>query len=266
MKSETVSLIWKKRGEKMKIYVLFVSLIVGLCMIEIESVDSVDGVDELVESLKRLKVRTDARTSFRKYMFSQNLNAKPYVQTEDVKRVLKEAGISLEHIGTEEGESEKHYETHLANQCKTVLMRSANLGSPLGDLEGSDLEERLKNGEDIMSMIEIESKVNLGDQDSGSDPESIAALDCECDTYKCQCRKMCFCQLQEAQFGGNIVPAPSEDQAPDGANIVDSQFKCTCDFESAPGTGALAGGTIDCDCKIADCACEKQCKCKMKSK
>ena len=182
-------------------------------------------------------------------------------------RVLEEAGINLSQHGKEEDwEEEKHYETHLANQCKTVLMRSENVGPPLGDLEGSDLEERLKNGEDIISMIEIESKVDLGNEESAPDPESIAALDCECDTYKCQCRKMCFCQLQEAQFGGNVVPAPSEDQTPDGSNIVDSQFKCTCDFESAPGTGALAGGTMDCDCKIADCACEKQCKCKMKSK
>jgi len=183
-----------------------------------------------------------------------------------LERVLEEAGIVIPPDQQQHDEEvEKHYETHLANQCKTVLMRSENLGPPLGDLEGSDLEERLKNGEDIISMIEIESKVDLGNEDSGSgDPESLAALDCECDTYKCQCRKMCFCQLQEAQFGGNVVPSPSEDQDPEGANIVDSQFKCTCDFESAPGTGALAGGTMDCDCKIADCACEKQCKCKIK--
>ena len=92
-------------------------------------------------------------------------------------RVLEEAGINLSEHGKEEEEKEKHYETHLANQCKTVLMRSENVGPPLGDLEGSDLEERLKNGEDIISMIEIESKVDLGNEESAPDPESIANLD-----------------------------------------------------------------------------------------
>lgn len=177
-------------------------------------------------------------------------------------RVLRDVGVGNYTMREEESdEKSEHHETHLAKQCETVVMYTTTKGENIGKHEGMDIEEALKNGE--ISMIEVDSEMSASEETLGGDID--ANLECECDTYKCQCRKMCFCQLQEAQYGGNVVPAMSKDgDEPKGSGIVDSQFKCTCAFESAPGTGALAGGTMDCDCKIADCACEKQCKCKMK--
>eukprot|EP00940_MAST-03C_sp_MAST-3C-sp2_P002661 g2661.t1 len=180
------------------------------------------------------------------------------LKAEDLDKVLRDAGVR-DYTMNANAESTRHHETHLAKQCETVVMFATTEGSNIGENEGQDIAEALKNGE--ISMIEVDSEVS---QTTGAD-DIDASLECECDTYKCQCRKMCFCQLQEAQYGGKVVPAmPDADEDPKGSGIVDSQFKCTCAFESAPGTGALAGGTMDCDCKIADCACEKQCKCKMK--
>ena len=160
----------------------------------------------------------------------------------------------------EKEEEDHHRETHLAHQCETMVMFTTTAGESIGEAQGEDLIDALESGS--ISLIELESSAKM----KGDDNEIDAKLDCQCDSYKCQCRKQCFCQLQEAQYGGNIVPAESDSDAsdPKGSGIVDSEFKCTCAFESAPGSGALAGGTMDCDCKIADCACEKQCDCKMR--
>jgi len=173
----------------------------------------------------------------------------------------------------------QHHEVHLAEQCKVVVMHTTTPGVPMGDLEGADLVRKSTNysveGSD-MHFIQMDSSTANGARTgagagashrAGAAPTpDLSKLDCECEEYNCQCRKMCFCQLQEAAFGGNIVPSQNKADAtsPSASNIVDNQFKCTCAFETSPGTGALSGGSMDCDCKIADCACEKQCKCKHK--
>lgn len=93
-------------------------------------------------------------------------------------------------------------------------------------------------------------------------------LDCDCDTYKCSCKKQCFCKLQAKGFDGKPVPNPPAPPAGDSKaggdkpSIPDHEFKCTCSFDGVGGGGAAPGGTMDCDCKVADCACDRQCVCR----
>ena len=91
-------------------------------------------------------------------------------------------------------------------------------------------------------------------------------LDCDCESYKCHCRKQCFCKLLADGFGGNSVPPPppKETGEPSKPPVPDHSFKCTCSFDGVGGGGLSNGGSMDCDCKVADCACEKQCVCRAK--
>lgn len=91
------------------------------------------------------------------------------------------------------------------------------------------------------------------------------SLQCDCDTYKCHCKKQCFCKLQEKPFTGTPVPHPPTGRAgqqADAPSVPDHEFKCTCSFDGIGGPGASMGGTMDCDCKVADCTCDRQCLCR----
>ena len=126
----------------------------------------------------------------------------------------------------------------------------------------------------------------------GSDP-----IKCECEFYDCQCRKQCFCKLQGSPVGGRPEPraqrcpicktcpndmasagldsdsgTPNE---PKGPAPAAHEFKCTCNFDGiggqditagSPNNGEGAGGSMDCDCKVADCSCAKKCKCRTPAK
>ena len=41
-------------------------------------------------------------------------------------------------------------------------------------------------------------------------------------------------------------------------------YKCSCSFGGIGGAGISNGGFMNCDCRVADCSCSKQCACTSK--
>ena len=106
-------------------------------------------------------------------------------------------------------------------------------------------------------------------------------LDCDCQPYSCTCQKQCFCRLSADPFIGTHYPpnancpvCPScHDTAPDNDEDQDKDdevakpdYKCSCSFEGVGGAGISNGGYMNCDCRVADCSCSKQCACTSKKK
>ncbi len=99
---------------------------------------------------------------------------------------------------------------------------------------------------------------------SMTEVEDNPNLECQCEEYACHCRKQCFCRLFDGTYNGDKIL--KSNQAPQTIpNSPDHQFKCACSFDGTGGVGMINGGTMDCDCKIADCSCEKKCACKSKN-
>ena len=105
-------------------------------------------------------------------------------------------------------------------------------------------------------------------------------LDCECKPYECHCAKQCFCRLSADPFQGLHFPPEANcpvcpvcvgaggkgsEKSQEGAKTaIEQDFKCSCNFEGVGGPGLSEGGYMECDCKVADCTCEKECQCRKK--
>jgi hypothetical protein len=107
-------------------------------------------------------------------------------------------------------------------------------------------------------------------------------MDCSCDTYECQCMKNCFCRIGEEEFGGTTVPrlkvveeseegeskgGDDDDKGSDDPRergLPENQFMCKCSMEAVAAGALMTSNTMDCDCKVADCACQKKCLCRPK--
>ena len=106
-------------------------------------------------------------------------------------------------------------------------------------------------------------------------------LDCDCQPYSCTCRKQCFCRLSADPFNGlhyppnaNCPQCPScddhkeddDDDDDDHKGVSKPDYKCSCSFDGIGGAGISNGGFMNCDCRVADCSCSKQCACTSKKK
>ena len=104
-------------------------------------------------------------------------------------------------------------------------------------------------------------------------------LDCDCQPYSCTCRKQCFCRLSADPFSGihyppnaNCPQCPScdnhndddDDGNGDTKGMSKPDYKCSCSFGGIGGAGISNGGFMNCDCRVADCSCSKQCACTSK--
>lgn len=192
-------------------------------------------------------------------------------QRKDVHAALREAGyedvfLGKQRQGGQEGRQggEGTYsalldEAEFAHHCRTVVM---NAEADQNELVRRAEESAAAEGDpEVTSFVQKAEKLVQGD---GKDSKQ---LDCDCETYKCHCKKQCFCRIQPTAFGGQSVPNPTppKESAEDGGkqpSIPDHEFKCTCSFDGVGGGGADEGGTMDCDCKVADCTCERQCVCR----
>lgn len=108
-------------------------------------------------------------------------------------------------------------------------------------------------------------------------------LHCSCEEYACHCQKECFCRFASDPFNGIQYPPEAncpvckycgpnqgggEDDekahkknAPSKTPLKDHDFKCTCALEGIGGPGISDGGSMTCDCRLADCTCDKKCSC-----
>ena len=114
------------------------------------------------------------------------------------------------------------------------------------------------------SFLEKSETIMGTTTDSTTGATESKMLNCDCEEYACHCRKQCFCKLTDQQYSGDHVlkkKKTAKDLDAKGG-LIDHQFKCSCSFDGVGGFGLVAGGTMDCDCKVADCACEKRCACK----
>jgi hypothetical protein len=102
-------------------------------------------------------------------------------------------------------------------------------------------------------------------------------LDCECKPYECHCNKQCFCRLSTDKFEGTHFPPeancpvcpicakPNKEDPKNGKGPVtniEQDFKCSCNMDGVGGPGISEGGYMECDCKVADCTCSKECQCR----
>ena len=102
-------------------------------------------------------------------------------------------------------------------------------------------------------------------------------LDCECKPYECHCNKQCFCRLSTDKFEGTHFPPeancpvcpicakPNKEDPKNGKGPMtnmEQDFKCSCNMDGVGGPGISEGGYMECDCKVADCTCSKECQCK----
>ena len=86
-----------------------------------------------------------------------------------------------------------------------------------------------------------------------------------------------FCRLSVDPFRGTHFPPeancpicpvctkPSKNAPQKGKGATknaEQDFKCSCNLEGVGGPGISEGGYMECDCKVADCTCEKTCQCK----
>lgn len=192
-------------------------------------------------------------------------------QRKDVHTALREAGYDDVFLGKQRrgGQEDREGgdgtysalldEAEFAHHCRTVVMNAeADKNELVRRAEESAAAER---DPEVTSFIQ---KAETLVQGAGEDSKQ---LDCDCETYKCHCKKQCFCRIQSSPFGGQSVPNPTppKESAEDGGkepSVPDHEFKCTCSFDGVGGGGADEGGTMDCDCKVADCTCERQCVCR----
>ena len=150
-----------------------------------------------------------------------------------------------------------------------IAESNLNFGNNLNFLQTADKIWGKVGGETVASY-------SMDPKDRGAD------LACECQPYECHCRKQCFCRLAADPFRGMHYPPeancpvcpvcfdspdagnPGNDateQAPDDVT-VEQDYKCTCSFEGIGGAGISNGGFMECDCKVADCTCDKKCVCR----
>ena len=124
------------------------------------------------------------------------------------------------------------------------------------------------------------TKLSIGTR--GNKNDRVADLICECQPYNCHCQKQCFCRMTEDPFKGLHYPPEANcpvcpvcsDMKTKGPDSDDNalpksppkqDYKCSCSFEGIGGAGLSNGGYMECDCKVADCTCEKKCACRKRS-
>ena len=129
----------------------------------------------------------------------------------------------------------------------------------------------------LSSSLSAGAQTNLETQNRVSGGPGSTDLDCECRPYECHCHKQCFCRLSVDPFAGTHFPPeancpicpvctkPSKNAPQKGKGATknaEQDFKCSCNLEGVGGPGISEGGYMECDCKVADCTCEKTCQCK----
>ena len=179
-------------------------------------------------------------------------------------------------------------ENHVGHSCfpvdmnmRTMLMQNKSIVTiedvvrPLSFVETDSgvTNGRLRN-QKTMLKAQSGGKVRSSAAKDLDNPD----LDCECKPYTCHCLKQCFCRLSADPFQGTHFPpeancpicpvcsgAPKKkpDQEEKTRNI-EQDFKCSCGYEGVGGPGISEGGYMECDCKVADCTCEKDCQCTKK--
>ena len=145
----------------------------------------------------------------------------------------------------------------------------------------SRVDEALQLSRELSAGAQILKKTNrimqnvankaAGEQGGSTD------LDCECKPYECHCNKQCFCRLSTDKFEGTHFPPeancpvcpicakPNKEDPKNGKGPVtniEQDFKCSCNMDGVGGPGISEGGYMECDCKVADCTCSKECQCR----
>eukprot|EP00753_Platysulcus_tardus_P012832 PLAT3553.19.p1 GENE.PLAT3553.19~~PLAT3553.19.p1 ORF type:complete len:448 (-),score=217.04 PLAT3553.19:38-1381(-) len=180
----------------------------------------------------------------------------------DIERALAAAGFQGAQLPERQKETTLLPQVDTATACSTVHMFSTDyVPVDIAEAEAVLREEAAraaKHGGRNSSHAATADAALLQTEESTSIDK--AKLDCQCETYKCHCRKQCFCKLGPTPFNGNIIPSKPV-TSPMKPGKADNQFKCTCSFDGIGGASMSNGGSMDCDCKIAACTCEKRCIC-----
>lgn len=221
---------------------------------------------------------------------NKRIGALAKLSPEDLVRVLHDVGYRKAKVGLrmfpDTGRKSKRSVRHSCHNLSLTAKTSASKehfeSNPLyGSTQRSI--ERFRH----VSLIEMNERhgISIEDRNTRADTDSATDankdLDCECEPYTCSCHKQCFCRLTGDPFKGihyppnaNCPVCPScpsegdkskEENEEEGASSAKQAFKCSCSFEGIGGAGISNGGYMECDCKVADCSCSKECACKLKN-
>ena len=198
--------------------------------------------------------------------------------TEQLEDLFHTSGYHDIHLGTH-----LHDSGMVAHQCHQVSIdattRSTATASSTASSTTTSPATPTPTTTDVTSLtfLEVEEQAT-----TSSSP--LNDLDCDCQPYSCTCRKQCFCRLSADPFNGlhyppnaNCPQCPTcdakkkenddDDDDDDGAKgATKPDYKCSCSFDGIGGAGISDGGFMNCDCRVADCSCSKQCSCTSKKK
>ena len=110
----------------------------------------------------------------------------------DVQKVLALAGYDDAILGrprhSPPNSGQKYYEKTKATQCETVFMHGF---SGMTEQEATAAAQNAP----LSEFAELEATETDFPSNASANPETMKDLQCECETYKCTCRKDCYCRF-----------------------------------------------------------------------
>jgi hypothetical protein len=193
--------------------------------------------------------------------------------SEQLKQLLQHSGYKNVRLGAKIDENNVILHScqniQLIGSSQSIMPSSPSSSS--SSSSSSSIPSFSPNARLDTSFLELEAGVKS--------TSPLDNLDCDCQPYSCSCQKQCFCRLSADPFAGTHYPpnancpvcpscneTPEKDDDDDDNPLQKPDYKCSCSFDGVGGAGISNGGYMNCDCRIADCSCSKQCACTSKKK
>jgi hypothetical protein len=199
-------------------------------------------------------------------------------QSVDLKMTTKhmqDKGATVVVVNNDDGSENINPNSVLLETNEKVVLNKRVLRKVNSQAQGK-LNGKMGEIMQLSNSLSSGAQINLEKGMQGN-AKSSTDLDCECKPYECHCHKQCFCRLSTDPFSGTHFPpeancpvcpvcsTPGKDAPQKGkgkTKNIEQDFKCTCNMDGVGGPGISEGGYMECDCKIADCTCSKECQCK----